>query len=146
MKTLDRQSVTVSGVSNKTAQPLTYTYQRGQNYIINGASYSGDYMIQQYWSNYCTNAYNFLTETNWIRLRSLSLSYDFTKLFHQRGFIKGLSASVEANNLLVITNYKGMDPEVSVSGSGTGGSGSMGIDYCGVPAFKSMTFGVNLEF
>ena len=146
MRTLDRQSVTVSGVSNVTGQPVSYTYQRGQTYTIKGASYSGDYMIQQYWSNYSTNAYNFLTETNWMRLRSVSLSYDFSSMFNKKGLIKGLNASVEANNLFVWTNYKGMDPEVSVSGSGTGGSGSMGIDYCGVPAFRSMTFGVNLTF
>ena len=145
MRTLDRQSVTVSGVSSVTGLPLSYTYQRGQTYVIKGASYSGEYMIQQYWSSYCNNAYNFLTKTNWLRLRSLSLSYDFTNMFNKKGFIKGLSASVSATNLWLWTNYKGMDPEVSVSGSGTGGSGSMGIDYCGVPAFKSVTFGVNLK-
>jgi ferric enterobactin receptor len=145
-RTLDRQSVTVEGVSSTTAQPVSYTYTRGQTYTIKGASYSGDYMIQRYWSNYCDNAYNFLTKTNWIRLRSVSLSYDFTSMFKTKGFIKGLSASASASNLWVWTNYKGMDPEVSVSGSGTGGSGSMGIDYCGVPAFRSMTFGLNVTF
>ena len=146
MKTLDRDAVTLSGVSKTTGEALSYTYQRGQNYIINGASYSGAYMIQQYWSSYCSNSANFMTKTNWLRLRSLSMSYDFTDLFKNKGFIKGLSASLEATNLWLWTNYKGMDPEVSVSGSGTGGSGSMGIDYCGIPAVKSYTFGINFTF
>jgi TonB-linked SusC/RagA family outer membrane protein len=146
-RTLDRQSVTVSGVSSTSGEPVSYTYQRGQTYIIGGASYSGEYMIQQYWSNYGENAYNFMTETNWLRLRSLSLTYDFTSMFKKNWLIKGLSATVSGNNLWVWTNYnKGMDPEVSVSGSGTGGSGSMGIDYCGVPATRSLTFGINLTF
>jgi hypothetical protein len=48
-------------------------------------------------------------------------------------------------NLLTLTNYKGMDPEVSAAG-GTGGSGSTGIDYLGVPAVASLTFGINLTF
>ena len=39
-----------------------------------------------------------------------------------------------------------MDPETCVSGSGTGGSGSAGIDYCGVPATAGMSFGINLTF
>lgn len=145
-KTLNRESVTLSGVSKTTGEPLTYTYTRGQNYVINNANYSGDYMIQQYWASYCDNAYNFITKTNWLRLRSLSLSYDFSDMFKTKGIIKGLTASVAAYNLWVWTNYKGMDPEVSVSGSGTGGSGSMGIDYCGVPATRNITFGVNLTF
>lgn len=146
MRTLDRQSVTVSGVSSTTGEPVSFTYERGKTYTIKGASYSGDYMIQQYWANYANNAYNFLVSTDWLRLRAVSLSYDFTDLFNRKGItkIKGLSASLSASNLWVWTNYKGMDPEVSVSGSGTGGSGSMGIDYCGVPAFRSITFGVNL--
>ena len=102
-------------------------------------------MFQQYWSSYANNAKNFITSTNWIRLRSLSLSYNFTPLF-KNTFIKGLTATVSGNNLFVITNYKGMDPEVSVSGSGTGGSGSMGIDYNGIPATRNVTFGLNLTF
>ena len=145
-RTLDRQSVTVSGVSNTTGLPVSYTYEKGKTYIINSASYSGDYMVQRYWSSYCDNAYNFLVSTNWVRLRSLTLTYDFTSMFSEKRFIKGLSASLSASNLWYWTNYKGMDPEVSVSGSGTGGSGSMGIDYCGVPAFKSMTCGLSLTF
>jgi TonB-linked SusC/RagA family outer membrane protein len=146
MRTLDRESVTVSGVSKATGEPLTYTYEAGQTYTVNGASRSGEYMIQQYWANYARNAYNFMTSTNWVRLRSVALSYDFSGLLGGRSFIKGLSASVAGYNLLLWTNYKGMDPEVSVSGSGTGGSGSMGIDYCGVPATRNVTFGLNATF
>lgn len=146
MRTLDRESVTVSGVSKTTGEPVSYTYEAGQTYIVNGASRSGEYMIQQYWSNYAANAYNFMTSTNWLRLRSLSLSYDFTDLIGTNKYIKGLSASVAGYNLLLWTNYEGMDPEVSVSGSGTGGSGSMGIDYCGVPATRNVTFGLNVTF
>jgi len=38
-----------------------------------------------------------------------------------------------------------MDPEVSAAG-GTGGSGSTGIDYLGVPAVRTFTFGLNVTF
>lgn len=145
-RTLDRESVTVEGVSSSTGQPISYTYKAGQMYVVGGAEKSGDFMIQSYWSNYAANSYNLLTDTNWLRLRALSISYDFKDLFKNKGFIKGMTASVTGTNLFLWSNYKGMDPEVSVSGSGTGGSGSSGIDYCGVPATAGLAFGLNLSF
>lgn len=146
MRTLDRSAVTVDGVDSKTMQPVTYTYEIGQTYTINGKQYSGENMIQQYWSNYAENAYNFITDVNWLKLRSLSLSYDFSKLISKQKVLKGLVATFSANNLFTITNYKGgMDPEVAAVGS-AGGSGSVGIDYCGVPTQTSYSFGLNLTF
>ncbi|MCI2088578.1 MAG: SusC/RagA family TonB-linked outer membrane protein [Prevotella sp.] len=145
-KTLNRKSVTVSGVSSTTGDEITYTYEAGKSYNVNGAVKSGEYMIQQYWQNYCLNAYNFITKTNWIRLRSISLSYDLKDFLRNQHIIKGLVATLTGTNLLLITNYKGLDPEVSAAGSGTGGSGSSGIDYCGVPSTAGVSFGVNITF
>jgi hypothetical protein len=75
----------------------------------------------------------------------VSLSYDFSGILKNQKVIKGLTATAIGTNLFTWTNYKGMDPEVSAAG-GTGGSGSTGIDYLGVPAVASFTFGVNLKF
>lgn len=141
----DRQSVTVTGVNSETGADFTQTYKSGESYNINGTTRSGDYMIHQYWSNYAANSFNFITSVNWLKLRSLSLSYDFSDMLSDSKAIKGLSVTARGTNLLTITNYKGMDPEVSAAG-GTGGSGSTGIDYLGVPAVSSFTFGVNLTF
>ena len=81
-----------------------------------------------------------------MRLRSVSLSYDFPKKWLQRvGFVKRASVSVAATNLLLFTNYDG-DPEVAAAGAGVGGSSSVGFDYCGVPATSGMSFGLNLTF
>lgn len=144
--TMNRQSVTVEGVSSKTGERVSYTYDTDKTYTINGAQRSGKYMIQQYYKSYCNNADNFITDTNWLRLRSISLSYDFRDLIKKQHVLKGLTATITGTNLFVLTNYKGMDPETCVSGSGTGGSGSSGIDYCGVPATAGMSFGINLTF
>jgi hypothetical protein len=102
-------------------------------------------MIQRYWSNYASNSDNFITSVNWIKLRSLSATYDFSGMLGNQKVIKGISVSATGTNLFTWTNYKGMDPEVSAAG-GTGGSGSTGIDYLGVPAVASFTFGLNLTF
>ncbi len=141
----DRQSVTLKGVSSGTGADTTVTYNANQSYTIGSTTYSGTNLIQQYWSNYAANSYNFITSVNWLKLRSLSLTYDFDRMLKNQKIIKGLSATVVGTNLFTWTNYKGMDPEVSAAG-GTGGSGSTGIDYLGVPAVASFTFGVNLKF
>ena len=141
----DRQSVTLNGVSSQTGSDTTVTYNANQSYNIGGTTYSGTNLIQQYWSNYAANSYNFITSVNWLKLRSLSLTYDFSGILKNQKVIKGLSATVVGTNLFTWTNYKGMDPEVSAAG-GTGGSGSTGIDYLGVPAVASFTFGVNVKF
>ena len=147
----DRQSVTVTGIiyddkdKDNNGKPFEQTYEVGKTYTIGGTTYSGEAMIQKYWSNYASNSHHFITDVNWLKLRNISLSYDFTRILKSKKVIKGLVANATASNLFTITNYKGMDPEVSTAG-GTGGSGSTGIDYCSVPATSSFTFGVNLTF
>jgi len=141
----DRQSVTVTGVNSLTGADFNQTYNASQSYVINGTTFAGTYLIQQYWQNYAANSYNFITSVNWVKLRSLSLTYDFTDMIRNKRIIKGLSATAVGTNLFTWTNYKGMDPEVSAAG-GTGGSGSTGIDYLGVPATASFTFGINITF
>jgi hypothetical protein len=61
-------------------------------------------------------------------------------------FIKSFQVSLSATNLFVLTNYKGFDPEVSAGGAGVGGAGSNGVDYCGVPATRSFSLGLNIKF
>lgn len=141
----DRQSVTVTGVNSVTGADFNQTYTVGQNYTIGSTSYAGAYLVQAYWSNYAANSYNFITSVNWVKVRSLSLTYDFSSLIKNVKFIKAISATAVGTNLFTWTNYKGMDPEVSAAG-GTGGSGSQGIDYLGVPAVRTFTFGVNVSF
>ncbi|MBS1662146.1 MAG: TonB-dependent receptor, partial [Bacteroidetes bacterium] len=141
----DRQSVTVTGVNSLTGADFNQTYQANQTYTINGTTYDGKYMIQQYWLNQAANSNNFITKTNWVKLRSLSLNYNFTPLLGSQKVIKDISATAVGTNLFTWTNYKGMDPEVSAAG-GTGGSGSTGIDYLGVPMVASFTFGINVTF
>ena len=138
-----RRLVSVKGVNSVTGADFNQTYTADQNYTIGSTTYSGAYMIQQYWQNYAANSYNFITSVNWLKLRSLSLNYDFTSMLKNTKVIKGISVTAVGTNLFTITNYKGMDPEVSAAG-GTGGSGSTGIDYLGVPTVRTFTFGVNI--
>ncbi|MDR3350341.1 MAG: SusC/RagA family TonB-linked outer membrane protein [Prevotellaceae bacterium] len=153
-QTENRESLTVTGVVNTgtTAAPVyedrEFTFHADQMYTMTGGLQSGKYIIQQYWANeYLMESANFMTETNWLRLRSLSLSYSLpTELLAKIKFIKGCTISATGTNLFLLTNYKGLDPEAAAAGSGVGGSSSVGIEYCNVPATTGMSFGISLKF
>ena len=61
-------------------------------------------------------------------------------------FLKDASITLNGTNLILLTNYTGMDPETSAAGAGVIGSGSVGIDYAGVPATAGFSVGLNLKF
>lgn len=96
---------------------------------------------------YLNNAPFFIEKVNWTRLRSVSLSYDLPRdLVGKTGFLKDASVTLNGTNLILLTNYTGMDPETSAAGAGVIGSGSVGIDYAGVPATAGFSVGLNLKF
>ena len=163
-KSMERESLTLTGVVNEgTAKEpsyvsKTFTFDANKYYNKNNAgeevsstdpnAKSGRSIIQNYWAgSYGLESANYMTNTNWLRLRSVSLSYTFPQqMLAKTKFIKGLSATLTGTNLLLLTNYKGMDPETSAAGAGAVGSSSVGIDYCGVPATAGVSFGVNITF
>lgn len=138
-RSLDRESITTTGVAKN---PTTGKYEP-KTYTI-----TDKYKIQQYWETYYSyESANYMTKTNWLRLRSVALSYSVPRsILKKTRIIKDMSATITGTNLLLWTNYKGMDPETSAAGSGVSGSSSVGIDYCGVPATAGMSFGVNITF
>ncbi|MGL5787438.1 MAG: SusC/RagA family TonB-linked outer membrane protein [Bacteroidales bacterium] len=103
---------------------------------------------EYYYRNiYTKHAPHFLTDVNWLRLRSLALTYSIPQSFLQKlKVVQQAELSFTANNVFVITNYKGMDPEVSAGGAGVVGAGSAGIDYCGIPSTRTFSFGINVTF
>ena len=140
------RALTVEGV-NSNGEAVSNTWEADKTYIYNGKETIGYNIIKDYYTNYYPKeSSNYITKVNLLRLRSISLSYDFPQtLLKKVGFIKRASVMASANNLLLFTNYKG-DPEVAAAGAGVGGSSSVGFDYCGVPATAGMTFGINLTF
>ena len=153
----DRESLTLSGVAkNPTTgalEPKTYTYEAGKSYNITTSTGAvqqryGNDIIRQYWSTYFPlETENFITKTNWLRLRSVSLTYNLPReVVNRQKVLKDMSVTVAGNNLVLLTNYKGMDPETSVAGSGVVGSSSAGMDYNGVPATAGISVGLNFTF
>ena len=106
-------------------------------------------MNQTFFNNYYILAgTNFVEEVAWVRLRNVSLTYYIPRQWLSRIIIQYASLNLNFQNLLLLTNYSGGDPEVNNAGPGGGasGAGTMGVDYFQVPPRKAVTFGLNLKF
>lgn len=147
--TENRDELTISGVKlvDGVYQPVTTTFKANEVYTYNDKPTSGQWIINNYYQDqYRYDVRNLLTDVRLLRLRTLSLSYAMPRsLIAKQNVFKSAVFTATGNNLLLFTNYNG-DPEVAAAGSGRAGSSSVGIDYCGVPATGSVSFGVNLTF
>jgi len=76
---------------------------------------------------------------NWLRLRDVTLSYVLP-----RGLMKNASVFITGTDMLLITNYSGLDPIVNGNTAAVGGSGAAGIDYGNFPMPRGLNFGLRL--
>lgn len=81
---------------------------------------------------------------NWLRLRDVSFYYTF----NTKGIkmIRSLSAFATINDLVLITNYTGTDPQVNGNTAGSRGVGAFGFDYGNVGTPVSLNFGLKAAF
>lgn len=84
------------------------------------------------------SSYN-LEKGSFLRLDNASLGYNFK--IHSIKHIKALRLYVNAQNLFIITNYKGLDPEVNMGGLSPGMESR---NY--YPKSKTFSFGANITF
>lgn len=84
---------------------------------------------------------------NWARLRDLTLSYAF-KPYPIRDFrgLKSLDVFATGNDLILITNYLGADPQSNGNTAGSRGVGGFGFDYGALPAPISVNIGIRAGF
>jgi iron complex outermembrane receptor protein len=96
------------------------------NYLNNiDARYkSVNFQVPQYFSNY------FVKNASFLRMDHITLGYNFTGMVKK---VRNLRAYVTLQNLFVITQYKGIDPEVA-----------SGIDNNIYPRSRTFLFGVNV--
>ncbi len=89
------------------------------------------------------NSTYFLEDGSYLRVKDISLSYDIPRNIINKIHLTRLMPYVSATNLITITGYKGMDPEVNQYGN----SGAVqGIDWGTYPMCRSFVFGLKVEF
>ncbi len=87
----------------------------------------------------------FLEKGDFVRFQNATLGYNVP--LSGDGTFKSLRLSLTGQNLFLITDYSGIDPEVTVP-TGTLGSGvpTRGIDWAAFPNPRTITFGINASF
>jgi TonB-linked SusC/RagA family outer membrane protein len=79
-------------------------------------------------------------DASFVRLRDLTLRFNLPSVWLDASFFSGGSIAFTGRNLLLFTDYSGIDPETNLSGA----SNSFGRDYFNAPNTRS--FGVSFNF
>lgn len=81
----------------------------------------------------------YLEDASFVRLDNITLAYNLNA--SRIKYVSNVRLYVTSNNLLTITGYSGLDPEITYQGV------SFGIDQYNVyPKTRTLTFGINLSF
>jgi len=83
----------------------------------------------------------YIEDADFLRIGNITLGYDFKQLL-KRLPIEQLRLYVTARNILTLTNYSGMDPEVGYGPD----PWASGIDLGLFPSSKTYMIGVNVKF
>ncbi len=84
----------------------------------------------------------FLHDASYLRLRSVTLSYNFPNKWISKIGLSGLRIYVQADNLGILTAWPYLDPEVSYSSNAT----NYGVDWLNPGQPRTFLFGFNLKF
>ncbi|MFD1094538.1 SusC/RagA family TonB-linked outer membrane protein [Salegentibacter chungangensis] len=129
------------------------TLDRGETTVIDGVNANGEPNTievrkdQEYYQNYYSRiADNFVEDGSFARLRYVTLSYNLPSTFLDKLKIADAQFYVTGRNLLTITDYSGVDPEVNTFGAGISGAGSTGIDNLGTPGTQGVDLGLKFKF
>jgi TonB-linked SusC/RagA family outer membrane protein len=90
-------------------------------------------------SNPITPSTRYLEKGNFIKMANVSLAYNLGTLGNT---FKSVTLTLTGQNLFVITDFTGFDPEVNTDKQ-VGGIPSLGIEYTPYPTARTFLFGVN---
>jgi len=90
-----------------------------------------------------TYSSRWIEDGSFIRLNNLTMGYTFNVSSESALIAPRIYVTME--NLFVITNYSGQDPEVNSDTSG-GGVAPLGIDYLAYPRSKNISIGGRIKF
>jgi hypothetical protein len=100
-------------------------------------------------NNYGTTSSRWVEDGSFLRLKNVSLSYNLpASIMSRQKLVRGIRATIGAQNAATITGYSGFDPEV---GSYVGGNASLtnqaiGLDNGRYPLTPIYTFSLNVNF
>jgi TonB-dependent starch-binding outer membrane protein SusC len=89
----------------------------------------------------------YLENGSYLRCKQMQIGYNIPASALKRLRIDKVRIYVQAANLFTITNYSGLDPELTTYASSTNNNDSFGIDWGNYPSGQKMyLIGVNISF
>jgi TonB-linked SusC/RagA family outer membrane protein len=85
-------------------------------------------------------------DINWFRVRDVQLSYQLPPYLLKRFGGRDASVFIKGTDLLLVTNYSGLDPIVNGNTASVGGSGAAGIDFGNFPMPRGFNVGIKAGF
>ncbi len=140
---LNFNGVTGNEIYNHTAMNKFYKAQlaKSNNVVPKAIEYSNEAL-----TNAAIVSTRYLEDGSFLRLNNATLGYTFdTNAMGIGTWAKAMRLTITGQNLFVITNYSGFDPEVNQDKS-VGGVQSFGIDDNGYPKSRSFVIGLNVTF
>ena len=99
-------------------------------------------IYSQTWNNTKFVSTRFLHDASYLRIRSVSLGYNFPSRLLQKAKIDALRVYLQADNLYVFTPWPYLDPEVSVSSN----AATYGYDWLNPGQPRTFSLGFNIKF
>ena len=84
-----------------------------------------------------------IEDGSFIRLNNLTIGYTFPVKMTKKFYVQKLRVYATGNNLFVLTNYSGYDPEVDTRRTTPA---TPGVDYSAYPKSRSYNIGLNITF
>jgi len=123
-----------NGFDNQTEDQMNYWDQPGQETDIPEP--------RLFAGNGVGNSTRYLTSGSYLRLKTLTLGYNFPSEMLSKIKLTKLRVYAAAQNLLTITGYKGWDPEVNADYQST--NINQGVDFYSAPQPRVISFGINI--
>jgi TonB-linked SusC/RagA family outer membrane protein len=89
----------------------------------------------------------YLEPGSYLRLKNIQLSYNLPRPLMSKLGVSNATVYVQGQNLLTVTKYTGLDPEINLRDSGsTGNDRHIGVDEAAYPVARTFLVGLNLAF
>jgi TonB-linked SusC/RagA family outer membrane protein len=140
---LNFNGVSGNKIFNHTAMSLFSTSQLSRN--LNTSSFAAQYPNEDI-SNANEVSTRYLEDGSYLRLNNATLGYNINPQSIGLGdYMSSIRISATGQNLFVLTDYSGFDPEVN-TGSDIGGIQTFGIDRFTYPTPRTVLLGLNVSF
>ncbi|MDJ1495902.1 SusC/RagA family TonB-linked outer membrane protein [Cytophagaceae bacterium DM2B3-1] len=130
------------GIHGDFEKPVTINGETGAYSAYYASAYYALWGSDKGAGNLATKDY-FLEDASFLRLRNISLGVDLNK-FIKVPALKKVQLVFTGRNLLTVTKYTGMDPEISSGASNS--SFDRGVDHSTLPNTKSYQVALNIGF